>query len=40
MWVHLGLIFSSKDFSVNLIDNNLTNTKKINSGKSPFRRRS
>ncbi len=32
----LGLIFSSKDFSVNLIDNNLTNTKKINSGKSPF----
>ena len=32
----LGLIFSSKGFEVNLIDKNLKNSKKINSGISPF----
>ena len=32
----LGLIFSSKDFSVNLIDNNLTNTKKLTQVKVLF----
>ena len=32
----LGLIFSSKGFEVNLIDKDLKNSKKINSGISPF----
>tara|TARA_A100001015_G_scaffold309692_2_gene409617 strand:- start:3302 stop:4477 length:1176 start_codon:yes stop_codon:yes gene_type:complete len=32
----LGLIFSSKGFSVKLVDKNKTNINKINSGKSPF----
>ena len=32
----LGLIFSNKGFTVNLIDKNLENIKKINSGISPF----
>jgi len=32
----LGLIFSSKGFKVSLIDKNLKNINKINSGESPF----
>ncbi len=32
----LGLIFSSKGFKVRLIDKNLKNINKINSGESPF----
>lgn len=32
----LGLIFSSKNFYVNLIDKDKSNSKKINSGLSPF----
>ena len=32
----LGLIFSSKGFKVTLIDKDKNNSKKINSGISPF----
>jgi UDP-N-acetyl-D-mannosaminuronic acid dehydrogenase len=32
----LGLVFSSKDFKVSLIDKNKENIKKINSGQIPF----
>jgi len=32
----LGLIFSSKGFSVSLIDKHTTNINKINNGKVPF----
>ena len=32
----LGLVFSSKNFTVNLIDKNLDFLKKIQKGSSPF----
>ena len=32
----LGLIFSEKNFQVNLIDKDKYNSKKINAGFSPF----
>ena len=32
----LGLVFGSKNFSVNLIDKNLEYLKHISAGKSPF----
>ena len=32
----LGLVFSSKNFTINLIDKNIDFLKKIQSGSSPF----